>query len=160
MTLRAALIDPISIVRKPCPGVAGKAGKAAKLEHRQHVCLFTDDGFFCINCRKCCKFSLCAVLQDSKTTGNGAGFLTMPTGYIREDQRVTFTTNISISTFDSLLEHIFGDNFFSSFRWDDFDTSPVTWHIDSSANIKSDAEQSSSWITTVEPWQSSVNGIY
>jgi hypothetical protein len=41
MTLGATLIDPIGVVRKPCPGVARKAGKAAKLKHRQHDCLFT-----------------------------------------------------------------------------------------------------------------------
>jgi hypothetical protein len=49
MTLRAALIDPIGIVRKPCPGVAGKAGKATKLKHRQHLCLFNVIDFFVKN---------------------------------------------------------------------------------------------------------------
>jgi hypothetical protein len=78
-----------------------------------------------------------------------------PTGHLHDEyfnQYVTSDFGTSLFFFATLP--------FLGFRWDDFDTSPVTWHIDSSANIKSDPEQSSSWITTVEPWQSSVNGIY
>jgi hypothetical protein len=37
MTLGATLVDPIGIVWKPRPGVAGKAGEATKLKDRQHV---------------------------------------------------------------------------------------------------------------------------
>jgi hypothetical protein len=48
-------------------------------------------------------------------------------------------------------------------RYDDLDTSPVTWHIDATAGVK-DLEANYSainnYIVNPEPWQSAVNGIY
>jgi hypothetical protein len=48
-------------------------------------------------------------------------------------------------------------------RWDDFDTSPVQWHIDKTAGVKDGPESygsTSDYIVNPEPWQSAVNGIY
>ncbi len=48
-------------------------------------------------------------------------------------------------------------------RWDDFDTSPVQWHIDKTAGVKDGPETYgglADYIVNPEPWQSAVNGIY
>lgn len=84
-------------------------------------------------------------------------------GYTREGQLDIFTMNISTSEKFFIMFCFAHAMCFIPFlvcRWDDFDTSPVTWHIDQTANIKSDPISSSSYITTVEPWQSAINGIY
>jgi hypothetical protein len=49
---------------------------------------------------------------------------------------------------------------FHTHRWDDLDTSPVTWHIVPAfaGDVKRNGADFDPFVT--EPWQSAVNGIY
>ena len=49
------------------------------------------------------------------------------------------------------------------FRYDELDTSPITWHIDPTAGVKDGDENYAAinnYVVMPEPWQSAVNGIY
>jgi hypothetical protein len=62
------------------------------------------------------------------------------------------------------IEHtqVAGCNCFGC-RFDELDTSPITWHIDATAGMKDGDENYpaiTNYIVMPEPWQSAVNGLY